>query len=93
MASRGRLHWLQKEVRLYRSLCENEPTSLLIYYLSKPFPDEFVVSVAGFKSSLIQLDVHLVNGPINTKIDNKAAYASGRGYYWQVATTATYQSG
>ena len=37
----------------------------LIYSLSKHFPDEFMVSVASFKSSSTQHDVHLVNyGPI-----------------------------
>ena len=65
IASRGRLLWLQKEVWLYRSLWENDPTSHLIYYLSKHCKHEFMVSVASFKSSSIQHDVHLVNyGPI-----------------------------
>ena len=40
-----------------------------------------MVSVASFKSSSIQHDVHFVNyGPIYFKIDNKAGYALGRGY-------------
>ena len=42
-----------------------DPTSHLIYYLSKQFPDEFMVSTACFKSSSIHHDVLLVNyGPI-----------------------------
>ena len=60
-ASRGRLLWLQKEVWLYRSLWENDPTSHFIYYLSKHCKLEFMVSIASFKSSSIQHDVHLVN--------------------------------
>ena len=40
-----------------------------------------MVSVASFKSSSTQRDVHLVNyDPIYFKIDNKAEYALGRGY-------------
>lgn len=36
-----------------------------IYHLSELFPGEFMVSVAGFKSSSTQPDVHLVNyGPV-----------------------------
>ena len=38
MASSGWLHWLQKFVQLYVSLWENDPTSHLIYYHKKPFP-------------------------------------------------------
>lgn len=50
---------------LYVSLWENEPASHLINYLSKPFPNEFMVLIASFKSSSTQRDVHLVNyGPI-----------------------------
>ncbi len=52
MASRGRLHWLQKEVWLYRSLRENDPTSHLIYYFSKHFPNEFMDS--SLVSNLVQ---------------------------------------
>ena len=87
-ASRGRLHWLQKEVRLYKSLRENDLTSQLIHYLNKHFPNEIMVSIPSFKSS-IQHDVHFVNyGPIYSKTDNKAAYALGRGYLVIVATSA-----
>ena len=65
MTIRGRLDWLQKEVWLYGSPWENDPTSLLIYYLSKLFPNEFMVSITSFMSSSIQPDVHFVNyGPI-----------------------------
>lgn len=33
--------------------------------ISKHFPEEFLISIAGFKSSSIQRGVHLVNdGPI-----------------------------
>ena len=40
-----------------------------------------MVSVSSFKSSSTQHDVHFVNyGPIYFKIDDKAAYALGRGY-------------
>ena len=39
----------------------NDPTLHLIYDLSNQFPGEFMVSVASFKSSSIQNDVHPVN--------------------------------
>ncbi len=46
-------------------IMENVSPSQLIYSPSKHFPDEFMVSVASFKSSSTQHDVHLVNyGPI-----------------------------
>lgn len=73
---RERLHWLHKEVWLYVSVWENDPTSL-----SKQFPNEFMVSTTSFKSSSIQHDVHCVNySPIQHDIDDKAGYALGRSY-------------
>lgn len=51
--------WFQKEVRLYVSLWENAPPSRLIYYLSKQFPNEFMVSLTSFKSSSIQHEIIL----------------------------------
>lgn len=59
-ADGGQIHWFKtrsKEVELYVSLWENDPTSHLIYYLSKYFPKEFIVLIYIFKSSLIQCDV------------------------------------
>ena len=45
-------------------------TPQLIYYLSKQFRNEFMVSVTNFKSS-IEHDVHLLNcGPITSKTDD-----------------------
>ena len=46
--------WFHKGVRLYVSLWENEPTSHLIYDLSKQISDEFMVSIYSVKSSLLQ---------------------------------------
>ena len=55
--------------------------SHLVHELSKLVPNDFMVSISGFKSSSTQHDVHLVNyGPIYFKIDNKAGFALGRGY-------------
>ena len=56
MVSRGRINWLQKEEQLYGVLWQNERISHLIYSLSYLFPNEFMVSIAGFKSSSIQHD-------------------------------------
>lgn len=50
MTSRGRCHWLQKEVRFYVSLWENEPNAHLISDLSKHFFNALMVSNASFKS-------------------------------------------
>ena len=73
MSSKGKLHWLQKEVRLYVSLWENDPTFHLIYHLAKQFPNEFTVSVCRFKSSSMQHDVAFINDcPIESEIDDKA---------------------
>ena len=64
-----------------QSLCKNDPSSDLIYELSKLIPNDFMVLVASFKSSSIQNDVHFINyGPIYSKIDDKAEYALGRDY-------------
>ena len=68
MANRKWLHWLQKEVRLYLSLWENDPTSHLIFYLSEPDPKEFMVPIASFKSSSTQRDDDFVNW--QNKINN-----------------------
>uniref|UniRef100_A0A3Q1B0X3 Cell division cycle 14A n=1 Tax=Amphiprion ocellaris TaxID=80972 RepID=A0A3Q1B0X3_AMPOC len=46
---------------LYRSILENNHNSQVICYLSKHCSDEFIDSIASFKSSLIQHDVHLVS--------------------------------
>ena len=57
------------------------PTSHLTCYRIEQFPKEFVVSVARFKSSSIQDNVHFVNdGPIKNKIGDKWSYALGCGY-------------
>lgn len=37
-----------KRSLMYGSLSENDPISQWIYYLSKQFPHEFIVSVASF---------------------------------------------
>ena len=42
------------------SLWENDPTSHLIYYPSKLVPNDFMVSISGFRSFSIQHDVHFV---------------------------------
>ena len=47
MASRGRLYWFQKRSPLYVSLWDNDHTPHLIYYLSKQFPNEFMVSIVS----------------------------------------------
>jgi len=51
LAIRGRLLWLRKDVWLYRSIWENDSTSLLIYSLSKHCKHECMVSIFSFKSS------------------------------------------
>lgn len=44
----------------------------LVYYISKGFPDEILVSNPSFKSFTLQDDVDFVNyGPIKSEIDNK----------------------
>lgn len=64
----ARLHWLQKVVRLCVSLCENDPTSHLIFHLREQFPNEWTVSIVSLRSSSTQRDVHLVNyGPVSSK--------------------------
>ena len=40
------------------SLGDNDPTSHSIYYLSKQFSNEFMVSIPSFKCSAIQHNVH-----------------------------------
>ena len=78
MASRGRLHWLQKTVQLYVSLWENDPTSHLIYYLSKQFPSEFKVCIASIKCSSIASCSF--RGHVCIEIDDKRGYSLGHGY-------------
>ena len=61
---KGRRHKFQKGVRLYVSLWENDP-------VFSPAP-QFMVSIASFKSSSTQHDVHLINdGAILTKVDTE----------------------
>ena len=70
MTSRGRLHWLQKEV-FDRILWENATTSLWIHNVSKHLPEELFC----FKSSSIEHDVYdvYVNyAHIEIKIEDKA---------------------
>lgn len=56
-------------------LMRNALTFHFIYFLSKHTTDEFMVSTTSFKSSLIQLKVHLVNySPVSNKIDDEAGY-------------------
>lgn len=67
-------------------LRENDPACHLIYYLSKCFPYEFMVSIASFKSSLLQ-QYFLNYGAIYNKIGNKAWYTLGHAYlvsYWSL---------
>ena len=53
-----------------------------------------MVSVASLKSSTIQHETHLVNyGAIYFKIDDKAAYASRRGYLVVVVVVMSFFSG
>ena len=60
----------------YVSLWENDPTSHPSYDLSKQSTNEFMVSIAGLKSSSTQHDVHYVNdGPIQRK--NRLAFRHG----------------
>ena len=50
----------------------------MIYELSSLVPKTFMVSIASFKSSSTQHDVHFVNyGPIYFKIDDKAGLLQG----------------
>ena len=66
----------KKKVWLYVSLWENDPTSHLIYYLSKQFPHECMVSITSINSFSIQHDVNFLNyHPI------KGGYALGCGYF------------
>lgn len=59
---------------MHQVRCKNDPTShFIIYYLRKQFAHEFIVSVATFKSSPVQHDVHYVNyDAIMSKIGDKA---------------------
>ena len=63
--SGGRVHRFQKDLTV--SLWESDSTVHLIYYLSKLFLTEFMVSVASFKSSSILHGVHVVN-LVNSKL-------------------------
>ena len=75
LASTVLLHWFQKEVRLYGSLWENDPTFHLNFYLCKQFPNEFIVSTDHFNSSLWQHDIDLVNDdPTCSGVEIKAGH-------------------
>lgn len=64
---------MQKEVSLYRSLRDNDPTSHLMYYFRKHFPNEFRASIVSFKSSSMQHGVHFVNfAPVYFEVDSIA---------------------
>lgn len=65
--SASNLYWFRKEVWLYVMLWENDPT-LLIYYVCKRFPNEFMVSVTSFKTSSPKHDVHYVNNGPRVKL-------------------------
>lgn len=53
----------------------------LIYYLSEQFPYKFMISIACFKASSIQHDVHfLIYGSIKSKKDNEGWYDFGHCY-------------
>lgn len=52
---------LEPEFFTKRIPIENDSTSQLIYYLSKYFPNEFLVSIFGFNTSSTQHDVNFVN--------------------------------
>ena len=54
-------------VELYVSLWENDPTSHLIYRLSKQFSNELIVSVTSF---FINADTHRSQPPIRSDQDN-----------------------
>ena len=65
----------QKEVWFYVSIWKNDPTSHLIYYLSKHVPNELMVSISSFKSSSTQHGVSLVNyDRIYSKTDDRMEY-------------------
>lgn len=57
---RCRLYRIQKRDPTVCKVMKNDLTSDLINDLSGQFPGEFVVSVARFKSSTTQCDVHFV---------------------------------
>ena len=70
----------KRNLLVYKSLRKNS-TSHMIYYLSKHFPNVFMVSITSFMSTSIQQDVHFVNnGPIKSKIANKSLLSLGHGY-------------
>ena len=53
--------WPAGGIRLRRGLWENDPTSHLIVYLRKLFLNDFMVSMASFRSSSKQHKVYLVD--------------------------------
>lgn len=83
----------KKKAWLYVSLCEKDTTSHSMYYLSKLFPDKFVVSICSFKAPTIHLEAHFVDyGSIERKmkiIIVRMRFRTGPHCDWQVATTAT----
>lgn len=66
------------------SLCENGPTTHLIYlYHSLQFPDTLNSLWSSFKSTPIQHDILFGNyDPNEHKIDDKATYALGQACPW-----------
>lgn len=59
------------------ALKKNDPKVLLIYDLSKCFPNEFMVSIPSFTSYLIMQDVHFViYDPMRNKTHDNAGYAA-----------------
>lgn len=59
-AGRQWLMQLQKYVQLWSILWGNQPSAPLLFHLSKPFPDNFMVSVASVGSNWIKHEVCFV---------------------------------
>jgi len=45
----------------------------------KNISNKFIVSIANFKATLINHDVHYINDPIRSKMNDNAGYALGWG--------------
>lgn len=72
------LQGLPKEVRLFVNLWENRLPLTWIFYINNLFPNNGLN--CSFQPSTVQHGVHFVNwGPMYSKIDILAAYASGHG--------------
>ena len=68
----------KKKSVFYVSLWENDPTSNLIYYLSKRFSNEFMVSFASLLSSSTKHDVNFVNyDPVQSQTDDRTGEVLG----------------